>query len=1117
MSRYDVRRRTLQRKAQLNQLTLQQNADTINKLVTQGTTLVNNIATTIGTEQAEEYNRGKYDTIYGQVMDPDFYYKEEGGVRMPLTQEEAFAKYEGLIADYEANNPPPSNPWAQAAIRNSDEKMRDSNRIRLLTNQISTYREFRANRYAEEVFGSDAVGGASGSGGSSSGVGSKPGILNLQIDNPNEFVDRYMITSDSDMEMVSDDMAGVYSFVRGYDPVETIRSATDPVTGSGTDDIAEKAAENIVINSSGIRSLQGRVNSQMNGYTTPDGKHTVGNKNVAAKIFGTYITGISGGYSDVESSQMAWDMQNRFADQELKQNMDILYSTNVLRGSMTEADFSAALDERLDSIAAGGMEGYSRSLTQGEKDLLRREIMSSVSGLKSEYQKQQLGILNDSMMPIMREYEKDNGYITSELFDKLAQQYGLDTRWLPEENRTAIETLLVNNDTLKEAENMYTLLEENAASLKSEEEKQIEYDRIMSETPFGARSLLRSIEDDTNITGKYALVTSDEMVSDLRKTFSIVSQTNFIGNAEQDPAESMTVSDNIIKELTEDPDAANLMASMAAYYTEKKEGMPVQFTNKLHVNSVDAFLDTLPEDERADAEKGLGRIYDVNEATGQRKLIGYVSASKEWEDRYYKWFDEQCAYAASFISVYGNRSIGSQTLSSLYDDLVYEIGRNKRSLAAGYIVDPTDNEIYDSSQASSQFIRLFNEATNQSRKDSLELLTHDRRFMMQFTKEDRDRIINAINNDIVAYAEEKGYDLNAMADDNMPSGLKGTYMEDIVKASAIAGIDTKTIDQSTGDAIEARLKDSIQNLVNAMYGENIIQLSSGETYSEEIDSFKGYYNEYVTDSFKDNVNKLLFGDTRLEGIDQLLVDLNTKYGFDFDAIIHKSESSGLWAKYGDLNDRERFLMALSLINNIDYNPGENDDKVWDDITRLADLNGNLWLETNAIAAQAVVQYADNILRINEMPFIEPIAFNGNDLGSILAEMTDGTQVLVSTKVNTRGDIVNYMVDTDTTGKNSEDKLPFERSETEVSVRDLNRIGDIARELAQTIDVNEYRGYDPVLEPERYSSDLSNELTERLYEEYPYLPQAYKMATGRDLVVNVSYPNIVWIDPVTTSN
>ena len=1115
MSKFDVRRQRIATEGQIDRANLQ-SVQNVTDSILKGAELANNIANQIGAEQGRKHNEGKYDYVYGEIAKEDFYFDENGN---PLSTDDALAKFRGLMEDYDKQNPPPTNPWAQQAIKSADDNMYEANRRTIVGNQVKFFEQWQDNGISTAIYGSSGSSGDSKS--SAGGIGEVPGIINDDYTNPTGKIEMESALGNWSLASMPDYERGLYEYVMGDDIPDFAKSPEDvtkqQLGGSISKDgnIADNYGEFVTANTSKILNTMDGAQPKQSGYRSPDGSLVVSNKTVAAQQLMVIETNAKFGKSREEGIRQAIALQNTFARNDFIKNMSSAYSSYVLnQHEMTDAAFESFVSDALDGIVAGGKEGFNRSLNEMEKKNLLATIMSDASSLKATYQKDQLAILNDKMMPVLKEREKDIGYITSDTFGTLSRQYGLDFNGLPEESRTALETMLVNNDTLKESETAYSLLEQNAQSTKSEEEKQIEYDRIMSNLSYGARGLLESIEDDTKLTGKYAIVTSGEMVSDLRKTFSIVSQTDFIGNAEQDPQESMTVSEHQLQELTENPAYANDFVSMAAYYTEKKNGMPVVFSNRLHINGVDAFLDTLSEEERADAEKGLGRIYEVNEATGQRELIGYASASKEWEDRYYKWFDEQCAHAASFVAVYGSKNIGSQTLSSLYNETVSDLNRHKKTLAAGYIVDPTEDESLESSQSSSMFINTYLGADNDTRKDYLELLTHDRKFMMQFTKEDQEKIRNVINDDIVAYGKDKGFDINEMIKNNMPAGLDGTYIGKQVKASVLSSITMKDIDASTGDTLEGIVKDKIQNFTNAMYRDNIVQLESGETYSGELDSFKDYYKEYITDDLKSNINKLLYGDNRLEGIDQLLVDLNTNYGFDFDALIHKAENSGLWAKFSDLDDSERFLMSMALINNIDYNPGENDDEVWDDITRLADLNGNLWLESNSIAAQAITQYADGILGIENLPYIglTPIAYNGNDISSVLAELPDGKQVSVSIKTNTKGDVVDYIVDTDITGEDK-DRLPFEKSPTETSLRDLGRIEEISMDLAKTIDLNRYRGYDPVLEPERYSAEVSEELTGLLYQNYPDLPKAYKLATGNDLIVHVDYPNIVWIDPV----
>ena len=121
MTKYDVRRERIRTETQAAVNTIKNYENITNNIVTGGAKLINQIGSTIQSQQASDW-LDKRDAAMNEAMrNGEFTFKTDAdGNKSPMSYDEMIQARENWIKDYSESNPAPWGPWADSIIKKAD-------------------------------------------------------------------------------------------------------------------------------------------------------------------------------------------------------------------------------------------------------------------------------------------------------------------------------------------------------------------------------------------------------------------------------------------------------------------------------------------------------------------------------------------------------------------------------------------------------------------------------------------------------------------------------------------------------------------------------------------------------------------------------------------------------------------------------------------------------------------------------------------------------------------------------------------------------------------------------------------------------------------------------------
>lgn len=760
-------------------------------------------------------------------------------------------------------------------------------------------------------------------GGSSDGQ--RAGITSAQIDNPAEWVSSNMSMFNVDASKLEGNMASMYSIATGASEEKNIPS------------------------------------------------------DVAAKVVSTYGKAISLGYTPYEAEQYAVGNMTSFARESYIQNAVIGYQNNVIKGNVPEWKYMNSLTASMDSISSENSFGFAGALSADYKTGLTRDINMRISEYKTNYKNTQKGMLYDQVVPVLKDIEKNNGYITRDTFLKVQSDLGIsiDERFLDQSEQDTLETIFTNNAILEEMESVLPQLEALAGDTTlNQSEKETKYAEITSGLSNEAYNKLKKYEDSTPLQGRYSIVTSSQLRTDLRDTFLSIENTNFLeGNTTL-----KTEDENQYNSLIQNH--ADLIAQMAIIGSESD--VPLTTLEATRNAAFDVWL------ESKDEEYLSKYTFDINIIRYGEIVDTEIGYRDQLIEDFNKDFSEWINLSTSLVAQYGGTKIGESgdTLNSLYKNGMEMLAHQRKMATSGHYIysDLTPESNARESQ-------LFDEAVAliaNTHPDKLnELWANSLGYKSQFTEDHWNQLQAFCDADFVKEFSNIGIDLNEIIRGVNPKFASSQYLNNAVTAEIVRGFYGKAINpNTTSPDLKTQITTFVRDYINHYTAnefttalDEAANKNSGESFMEMYgDDYKAFKKGIINEENLEKGRGRFFN-SKESYIDSFITDINTNDPITLDSILYKTESGtgSSGAKKSNLSEDERYKMIISKLTGLNYQPGVNDEQFWKEFSSMADNMGNAWVDYIVTSASDINAWADAAVKIPELMGLEAaVSYNPED-------------------------------------------------------------------------------------------------------------------------------------------
>lgn len=773
--------------------------------------------------------------------------------------------------------------------------------------------------------------------------GQRAGITSAQLQNPAEWVDSNMSAFNIDASALSGNMASMYSIATGNASEKNIPA------------------------------------------------------DVAAKVVSAYGKAISLGYTQYEAEQYAVSNMTAFARESVIQNAVIGFQNNVINGNEEEWRYINNVSEFLDGINADNSYGFAGALSSDYRAALKRDITARISEYKTNYANEQIGILEDRVIPVLKDIERNGGYITRDVYNKVLGDLGVkvDERFIGE-YADSLETIFTQNATLKEIEDVLPQFEELAADPDMDiSQKRARYEELSSGISNEAWDKLRRYEDSTPLQGRYSIATFDQIKTDIRDTFLSIGNTNFLENN----SDLSKADENQYNDLIQGH--ADLIAQMATLAVNDKSVIPPTIYEKTKNEFFNVWLEESVPRYLEDNTREL-RIIRKGEEAGTE--TGYTDVLLE---DFEKDWNKYLNLSEYWVSNYGSVKIGQsgETLKSLYEGQMKALEHQQDIMSTGHYIDSPDTPI--SNQAATN---LYNKAVAtviETSPDKLGRLWTDLdAIKSQLRIEDYNKLAKLLDADFVQEFTNRGIDLKGIIKGINPGFASNQTLFNAVVAQIVdegfwnESVNTGVPATDLTARIESMARDYINHYTSNEFTtamDEALSGSSRNSFSEEYSDFKSFKKSVLS---KDSIQKGragFFSDND-SYIDSFITDMNTNDPITLDAMRYKLDESG--AKLSDLSEDEQYMTALSQLSGIEYRAGENDDQFWNEFKAMADNMGNTWQDYIVTAANDLCAWADASVRIPEMLGLEAaISYNPDDPRQLVVQTSGGKLVYIQPEFN----------------------------------------------------------------------------------------------------------------------
>lgn len=221
------------------------------------------------------------------------------------------------------------------------------------------------------------------------------------------------------------------------------------------------------------------------------------------------------GYEETDINNYISSIRYDYAEQEFRQDAKAAYSNNVINGNQDSAQFFLQIEEDLKNT-----DMFGRALTNDEINSIKSGISSDTKLLEDAKDQETEDLWVESLYPWILEKDISGTILTSEELYSKIDEIGIDMSRLSLDTRTSLYTITSYNDNLLRMEEPFRLLDENARSDRSHEEKIAEYNRIMDSVDLPTKTLIESFADTYPLYGTYSSFNFEEMIASQRMTYT---------------------------------------------------------------------------------------------------------------------------------------------------------------------------------------------------------------------------------------------------------------------------------------------------------------------------------------------------------------------------------------------------------------------------------------------------------------------------------------------------------------------------------------------------------------------------------------------------------------------